>query len=75
MSKEIFEEVLRQVEMNTDSIWIQNVDLSEIDLPDEVLGNKNWDSSGIKFDSCNLNKIPAAVFLRTGINSLNLINN
>ncbi len=74
-NEDILNEIRKQVEMNTDSVWIYNLDLSEMDITEEILGGRDADSSELKFDSCNLNEIPEAVFYKTGINSLNFINN
>ncbi len=35
---DILDQIWKQVAMNTDSIWIYNLDLHGVDIPEEVLG-------------------------------------
>ena len=37
---EILDQIWKQVVMNTDSIWIYNLDLFGFDIPEDVLGGE-----------------------------------
>lgn len=71
----MMEEVKKQIGNDTLHINISGVDLSETPIPDFVLGEHNPGLYELYIESCKLKEIPEAIFQKTELRDLHLMNN